>query len=175
MIVMREGVAAGDHVGGAAFLDQRPRHVVIEKSSDNVEPLGSRHLGDVFGNIDSRRADAELLQRREKHAVVASKFEDLLRRETVGKPLRVTFEMFYQRRNRARRKGVIAKENGGIDDLENLDQTAIETDVHRQRKFLFRAERLFVFEKTARQRHLSQVQDFFKRSAVTTAACRSSH
>src|SRR5437763_5108997 len=156
-------------------MEQGTRHVIIEKYRGDVEPLGTRHIGDVLGKIDSGRADAELLQRREKHAVVGAKFEDLLRRETVGKPLRVTFEMFYQRRNRARRKGVIAKENGGIDDLENLDQTAIETDVHRQRKFLFRAERLFVFEKTARQRHLSQVQDFFKRSAVTTAACRSSH
>ena len=76
VIVMREGVAAGDHVRRPVLLDKGTRHLVVKKPRGHVEPLGPRHFGDVLGNVHAFGADPQFLEGRDENAVVASKFKD---------------------------------------------------------------------------------------------------
>jgi hypothetical protein len=63
--------------------------------------------------------------------------------------------MFHERWNGARGKGIITEQDRWVDYLQDLDKAALQTNVDRQREFLFRADCLFVFEEPAGQRHLA--------------------
>src|SRR6266545_3797878 len=156
--IMSEAIAAGDDVHAPKAITNLAGQFPPEEAGKDRQPLATGNVSDVLRNIDPVGLHAEFGKRGQQHTIVAAELQDRPRCEPVLEPRGILLEVSHQGADRARRERIILEEDIRIDRLDDLDQSAIFTDMDDEGIRLFRCNGRLAGEKSPCQRHLPEVE-----------------